>query len=268
MVTAPGGRGARLTADVPVPSGQTTLYVEVGGVGNYSPGAPSTAGGFDGGGGGADGGGGASDVRIVSCASSCPRGGSSASLASRLAVAGGGGGASNIGAGGDAGNADGSGVPSSLIIDGTSATLSTAGHGTASSDVTSYCQAIGDTNGEPGGDGSLGLGGDGYTFLIEGTPDSGGGGGGLYGGGGGAQCFHPPGTTASNNAGAGGGGSSGAPTGSNVSVSTDTTDPAEVIISTPVPTVSSAPTLTGSLSVGGVLAEAHGSWSSSPPVTG
>lgn len=267
-VTEPGGRGAKLTADVPVPSGQTTLYVEVGGVGNYSPSAPSTAGGFDGGGGGADGGGGASDVRTVSCVSSCASGGSSASLASRLAVAGGGGGASNVGAGGDAGNADGSGVPTSLIIDGTPANVSSAGHGTASSDVTSYCRAVGDTNGEPGGDGSLGLGGDGYTFLIEGTPDSGGGGGGLYGGGGGAQCFDSPGTTASNNAGAGAGGSSGAPTGSDVSVSTDAIDPAEVIITASVPTVSAAPTLTGGLSVGDALAEAHGSWSSSLPVTG
>jgi hypothetical protein len=56
-----GGNGAAVTATVPLPTGTTTLYVEVGG--------PGTQGGFNGGGvNGGDGGngGGASDVRTTS----------------------------------------------------------------------------------------------------------------------------------------------------------------------------------------------------------
>lgn len=54
-LSATGGHGARLTADVPVPAGTTTLYVEVGGNGAHAspPSIGSTAtGGFNGGGNG------------------------------------------------------------------------------------------------------------------------------------------------------------------------------------------------------------------------
>ena len=265
--TNPGGFGAMLSADVPVPPGTSTLYVEVGGVGSHAASAP-WAGGFDGGGGGPFGGGGASDIRTVSCGLGCATGGSSGSLASRLAVAGGGGAASDVADGGKAGNADGSGAAGASVLSGSGATTSAAGSGATTTDTTNYCQSEGDTNGEPGELGALGLGGDGFTFLIEGTPDSSGGGGGLYGGGGGGQCYSPPGTTATIYAGAGGGGSSGARAGSSVSVTTDSTDPAEVIITAPVPTVSLAPTLSGGLAVGEVLSEAHATWSSSVPLTG
>jgi hypothetical protein len=266
--TVPGGVGAKLTADVGVPSGASTLYVEVGGVGGYDPSSPSSAGGFNGGGGGADGGGGASDIRSVSCPSSCAGGGSSASLGSRLAVAGGGGGASNTTAGGNAGNSDGSGRGGDSIVSGTGATVSAAGHGIDTGTMSQYCRDLGDSNGQPGSAGGLGVGGAGFTFLIEGTPDSGGGGGGLYGGGGGGQCYDSSGTTATSNAGGGGGGSTGAPNGSNATITTDGTDPPEVIITAPVPTDTTAPSISGNLSIGDVLTDEHGSWSSSPAVNG
>ena len=68
-----GGLGAEVSADLPIPAGQTVLYVEVGGTGD----------GFNGG--GAPNGGDASDVRLL------PRA-QSDSLNSRVIVAGGGGG--------------------------------------------------------------------------------------------------------------------------------------------------------------------------------
>jgi hypothetical protein len=116
-VTEPGGRGAKPTANVPVPSRQATLYVEVGGVGNYAPGAPSAGGGFDGWRRGRRGRGRLGRPHRHVRAVAPERG--------KLLIAGvpacrrrGGGGASHIAAGGDAGNADGSGIPTSLIIDG------------------------------------------------------------------------------------------------------------------------------------------------------
>jgi hypothetical protein len=53
MEISAGGQGAVLTADVPLPSGTSTLYVEVGGNGIFVVSAnDSTSGGFNGGGGG------------------------------------------------------------------------------------------------------------------------------------------------------------------------------------------------------------------------
>ena len=101
-MSAAGGEGAIVAADLPVTAG-TPLFVEVGGNGaQCNFGCPPPA--FNGG--GAGGGGGASDLRTVSCGASCP--GTDASLASRLLVAGGGGAAGIGEAGGNAGS-DGSG---------------------------------------------------------------------------------------------------------------------------------------------------------------
>jgi hypothetical protein len=85
----PGGRGAVVSAELPIPQGQAVLYVEVGGTGV----------GFNGG--GSDGGD-ASDVRLI------PRA-ADGSINSRVIVAGGGGGDGNY-AGGDAGSDGGGGV--------------------------------------------------------------------------------------------------------------------------------------------------------------
>jgi hypothetical protein len=267
-LSAAGGHGARLTADVPVPAGTTTLYVEVGGTGtNANP--PSVAytatGGFNGGGNGPFGGGGASDIRTVSS-------GQQDSLNSRLAVAGGGGGAGgNVdysANGGDAGNADGSGNPGVGIISGSGATSMTPGQAADQPTVTSYCQNTGGVDGERGDAGASGAGGNSAFVFISGTPISGGGGGGINGGGGGAQCYTSPGAAATQYAGAGGAGSSGAPSGQNVKITTDTSDPAEVVLTTPVPVNTAPPTLNGGLTVGDVLAESHGIWSSSLAVSG
>ena len=119
-----GGLGAEVSADLPIPAGQTVLYVEVGGTGD----------GFNGG--GAPNGGDASDVRLL------PRA-QSDSLNSRVIVAGGGGGVASF-AGGDAG-ADGSGGSA-----GGKAGTSTAGG--AGGVPCSGC-------GGSGGAGSLGQGG-------------------------------------------------------------------------------------------------------------
>jgi len=90
-----GGKGASVTATVPVPAGTTTLYVEVGGAGigstlgcdgngrrAFNGGSASSS---------AGGGGGASDVRTTSIGT-VPNSGLTAANDSRLVVAGGGGG--------------------------------------------------------------------------------------------------------------------------------------------------------------------------------
>src|SRR6266487_5794765 len=83
------GKGAVVTATVPLPDNTTTLYVEVGGAGSRDPlSCAPHAGGFNGGGSttcyGA-GGGGASDVRLDSATTAL------ATTDTRLVVAGGGG---------------------------------------------------------------------------------------------------------------------------------------------------------------------------------
>src|SRR3954447_15727538 len=104
------GAGAVVTATVPLPSGTTTLYVEVGGAGTWDCGG--TAGGFNGGGdtfndGNCAGpsGGGASDIRTTSI-STVPNSSLTTLNDSRLVVAGGGGATANcaFGNGGNAGD--------------------------------------------------------------------------------------------------------------------------------------------------------------------
>ena len=185
------GRGAQVSGDLTVETGQT-LYVNVGGAAN------SESGGFNGGGSSGHyggGGGGASDVRTI------PRD-QSGSLGSRLIVAGGGGGSGGFvgctlpdgssdglrtgGDGGDAGSAGGDGEPCGSLAGGTGGKAGT--------------QSEGGLGGSPEGqNGSLGQGGDGALF-------GGGGGGGYYGGGGGGDKTTGGGSDAPG--GGGGGGSS------------------------------------------------------------
>jgi len=250
-VVEPGGDGVELTADIPLPAGTSTLYVEVGGMGSAG------AGGWNGGGGGPLGGGGATDIRTISCGD-CTTGGSAASLNSRLAAAAGGGGASDDQGGG----IESFGPPCALC--GSNA-VSSGGTAVPQATVTADCQGDGDTGGEAATDGALGRGAAGASFLILGTPTSGGGGGGWYGGGGGAQCFDTH-ADATVNAGSGGSGSSDTPTGINTLYSSGYhTDP-EVVITAPVPTpiTTAPPTVAGGLTIGDVLNESHGQWSGTP----
>jgi hypothetical protein len=121
-------------------------------------------------------------------------------------------------------------------------------------------------NGEPGSDGSFGLGGAAATFLLTGPVD-GGGGGGWYGGGGGGQCYDT-GAVATLNAGSGGAGWSNAPTAVSSDVFfDDSTDPPEVIITAPVPSTTTTPVVKGGLTVGDVLSELHAQWSGGTSVT-
>jgi hypothetical protein len=181
-VGAPGGKGsfpqgsmgAVVSADLPVPQGQGTLYVEVGGTGD----------GFNGG--GASNGGDASDVQLVPSAQP-------GSVGSRVIVAGGGGGAGQF-PGGNAG-ADGGGGSS-----GGKAGTSTAGGAGGLGQPPEECG-----NGSPG---SLATGGDGAGGFFGGEA-FGGGGGGYYGGGGGGSiggCDFP--SYYQSPLGGGGGGSS------------------------------------------------------------
>ncbi len=246
--SAQGGYGASVTATVPVPSGTTTLYVEVGGAGQT--GSHSS---FNGGGASYDsgGGGGASDVRtcsITTCTFFLPAGlsacqqflsGAAASICSpdpRLVVAGGGGGsgAATGAAGGNAGDSS----------------ITGAGNGTY--------------DGTPGGDGGFGgtaggstgaCGEDGTPFdgwggwfgyswqlnTVGGVPtvgqtevcniriaeeSGGGGGGGYYGGGSGSRP-----DLADEGGGGGAGSSYWVPGATDTSMSTDTTGTPEVVIS-------------------------------------
>jgi hypothetical protein len=203
------GRGATVTADVPVTGGQP-LYIEVGGTGGTAIKSDAGAGGWNGGGTGGNqndtasiggaggGGGGATDVRAVSCGSSCP--GDATSLASRLLVAAGGGGSAHTGAGGDAGAAGGDGTTSfgNPPGGGGAGTATAAGSGGAAG-------CYNPTLIGSGADGALGQGGAGSGVSGFGQDfGGGGGGGGYYGGGGGAGADVNPVCTAAG----GGGGSS------------------------------------------------------------
>lgn len=185
-----GGRGAAVAGDLAVTPG-STLYVEVGGNGQY------ISGGFNGGGMSFDdgGGGGASDLRTT------PRA-DAGSLASRLMVAAAGGGAGSSASGGDAGS---SGDPTPSANTGGSA-------GTASSGGAGGTVPLGSFS-SPGSDGTLGQGGAG------GGTGGGGGGAGLFGGGGGADGA------------GGGGGSSYVGTATNTSVGLDDTGVPSITIS-------------------------------------
>jgi hypothetical protein len=208
-----GGRGALVTADLPVTPGQT-LYVTVGGAG-----ADDGLGGYNGGGSSdyGSGGGGASDVRTES-----------GNLANRLLVAAGGGGSGEAGicsfypgggAGGDAGRPGGNGE---ACEDGTPGGTG-GGAGTQTTGG-----AGGNQNGEAG---SLGQGGHGGSSYGDPQFRTGGGaGGGLYGGGGGGGALDQPVPLRGvSGHGGGGGGSSLVPSsGGSVGLSVD---PASVTIS-------------------------------------
>jgi hypothetical protein len=189
----PGGKGAAVTATVPLPAGTTTLYVEVGGAGGaasdgFCADHPPAA--FNGGGGFAysywcgGGGGGASDVRTTSLAT-IPNSALTSTNDSRLVVAGGGGGGDSdplcpttTGPGGTAGDTSVTGAGAG----------GTARGGTASSpdcgDTSGGNGGLGGTQGgaggvPSGGAGALGQGGS-AADLNDGS-----GGGGYWGGGGG-----------------------------------------------------------------------------------
>jgi hypothetical protein len=224
-----GAMGASMNATVPVPTGTSTLYVEVGG-----PGSTGGAGGFNGGGAGGSGpdlaggdGGGASDVRTCSmtaCALS--------DNDTRLVVAGGGGG----GGGGNGGQScGGSGGPAG------DATVTGPGQGGTANP---FCGSppggtggFGGTAGGAGGGGvqdfpsgtagSLGEGGAGPSGGLWGH--GGGGGGGYYGGGGG-------GGGASASGGGGGGSSFWAWNADQTSLAADSTGTPEVVITEFMPT--------------------------------
>ena len=189
-----GGRGAVVSADLSVAPG-STLDVFVAGNGAVGA-AGINGGGIPRGGNPLGGGGGSSDIR--------PEGGS---LASRLLVAAGGGGGSAFADGGAAGQPgniggncpDPAATPGSQTAGGTGS-LNTCDHG----------------DGEPGLNGTFGIGGA-SGYRISGNDNGGAGGGGWYGGGGG------------NGYGGGAGGSNLVPAGG--TASTDTTGEPKVTIS-------------------------------------
>jgi hypothetical protein len=157
-----GGVGGTATADLAVTPGQT-LYVEVGGIGQFGPAGfngGGSGGGFPSGGSG----GGASDVRTVARATA-------GSSTSRLLVAGGGGGAAydDSGNGGFGGGTQG-------------------GNGSGGSGGAGGTQASGDANG-------IGGGGSGESSAGGGGGYRGGAGGGLASGGGGGSGYFGPGTS-------------------------------------------------------------------------
>ena len=205
-----GGAGGTAEATLDV-TGDSTLYVEVGGVGQsvdlqYDAGA----GGFNGGGPGGTGadpygyagagGGGASDVRTETATAAD-------SLSSRLLVAAGAGGGAGYASGSNGGNAGQAG----------STTNGFAGAGQAGTATNGGAGGVGSFRDYfPGTAGVLGLGGTGgagYTDPSQGVADDGGGGGGagLYGGGGGSgdagggggSSYAPGGTTGVDTSGAG-----------------------------------------------------------------
>ncbi len=186
---AHGGRGAAITATVPVSPGET-LTVGVGGFGGpcngSSPGSPGAGGVGGGGGGGAGtgggggaGGGGASGVATASAP---------------LVIAGGGGGSTSyqkVENGGDAGSP------------GTAGSVAGSGGGAGTQSAGGAGGVAGNASAQAGASGSFATGGaGGHGDGGPTTAGGGGGGGGYYGGGGGG------GSAETQEAGGGGGGSS------------------------------------------------------------
>lgn len=189
-----GGNGSTVTGFLDVTEGQI-LEIRVGGLGSC------TSGGYNGGGDGGTansssnygcGGGGASDIRIAPF-----------SLSDRVAVASGGGGmggGDTDATGGVGGCANGTNGDSPFGVGGFGASATSGGNG----------GPPWITNGNTGGNGSLGLGGNGASDPCYSLGPGGGGGGGYYGGGGGgSDCF----SSVPLGGGGGGGGSSLSPTG-------------------------------------------------------
>jgi hypothetical protein len=221
-----GGKGALVSATVPVSPGDV-LHADVGGAGGDGC---SGGGGGTGGGGagpqfnalsaGGGGGGGASELGLLTI---------SPGFGGPLVVGGGGGGgADNGGAAG--GNADRAGANGGGETNGGGAGTSTAGGAGGGA------SGFGCGTGTSGNAGALGIGGNGGSS----NGDGGGGGGGYYGGGGGGGgsttggCF--------GNAGGGGGGASfTAPSVTKTAGPTPTSAPASVAITYPVPTADVSP---------------------------
>lgn len=188
--------GGTLIADIPVTPGET-LHLRVGNDGSRAINATTAAtGAYNGGGAGGNGaggshsagyeGGGATDIR---------QGGDD--LGHRVAVAGGGGGNSGEGlsyrGGVGGGNTAGNGHSAPGYV--------TGGYGGS--------QTAGGAHGDGGGtNGDVGVGGNGYNWVL-GNGGGGGGGGWYGGGGGGAHTGIPNGTSSSTSGGGGGGGSNG-----------------------------------------------------------
>ncbi|MFB7176213.1 hypothetical protein ACFCYI_00695 [Streptomyces sp. NPDC056257] len=201
-----GGNGSTVTGTVTVPSGATTLYVNVATGGGMGAGNPNEAGG----------GGGASDVRTChSTLPSCVLTGSPATDP-RLIVAGGGGGGGSISPispiilteafGGDAGNTgQAGGSRPTGGGGGGGATQTTPGTGGPA------CSAMAG----PGAPGGAGTGGNGGSVGFPG----GGGGAGWFGGGGGGGCDGV--TSDGLGTGGGGGGSNRVPAGGTSRLATD-----------------------------------------------
>ncbi|WP_052059912.1 glycine-rich protein [Rhodococcoides fascians] len=216
------GRGASVTATVPMPDGVRVLYAAVGGNGtDTAVGVEQVGfGGANGGGFGGTptneaqfigaGGGGASDVRFDQF-----------DRLSRILVAGGGGGAVTLP------GADAVEAASSAAADGPR-----GGSGTATVGGAGGAGQLEQWNGKPG---SVGVGGDGgYDPMgMMGYVTGGGGGGGWYGGGGGAADTF----------GSGGGGSSLVPAGGTFSL---TNDAPSITISYQIPSTPQLPSCTGS----------------------
>ena len=203
------GYGGRVSAVVPVQSGET-LYVFVGGT---ARGNGATVGGFNGGGNSVDGGwagGGASDLR---------EGGDA--LSDRILVAGGGGGAGGTaiynfsgaggGGGGATGEAGGNNGKSTDGQGGVGGSQSAGGPGGVGG------AGLKKHAGNPGTAGALGIGGNGGAGGLArgrygfGGGAGGGGGGGYYGGGGGGGGIGTHYGVVPGTGGGGGGGSSYAP---------------------------------------------------------
>ena len=227
-----GSYGASVTAVVPVsalPSGTTTLYVDVGGNGQATTGGASAGkavcqgnapGGFNGGGAGCfggGGGGGASDVRTTSI-QGVPDSLISGANDSRIVVAGGGGGEGGQSTAGTACNGGTAG-------DGTAGGPGPGGDGTGSASLT--CSG-GDGGFGGAGGGAAGAGAtatqpaSGGGLAVGGDGGGSGGGGGYFGGGAGGCCTQV--------AGGGAGSSFWIPAATSTSMTQDGSGDAEVTI--------------------------------------
>jgi hypothetical protein len=266
-----GGEGAIVTADVPLPAGSQTLYVEVGGAGKQAAGPydPATSGaGFNGGGAGgqsqygfddAFGGGGGSDVRTCSTAAgvSCTVDGGT--LASRLVVAGGGGGGGGGGGAGQPGSGAYGGTVGALPWNAQPGSQTAGGAG---------ANCYFDPNFGPdftGGDGALGVGGYGdggpNVGAYQDGGSGGGGGGGYYGGGGSISYDELTGC------GPGGGAGGSSYVEGDASAPAFTLDPTltpTVTVSAPVPVATGSPVIGGMPRLGGLLAAGSADWTNSP----
>ena len=233
--SADAGYGASVTATVPITSGTSTLYVEVGCNGFFD------AGGFNGGGSSLDpysaggAGGGASDVRTASRDTTAL-----GTTDTRLVVAGGGGGGGSqsttcsVGTGGSAGDTSATGPGNGGAAN--SGCHAGDNGGSDGSAGGSGGLGSGGCNGNPG---TLGEGGDApncSAASVENDNHGGAGGGGYYGGGSGGLDVANPNGTGEIAGGGGGAGSSFWVTGATgTSIATDTTGTPEVVITPVIP---------------------------------